>query len=71
LRASFGWTWHIFNENEMAHSSECRDRYAQNSLDTADIVREAIFQQRRIVSESPTTYPATAACSITCDRLKL
>jgi hypothetical protein len=29
----------------MAHSSECRDRYAQNSLDTADIVREAIFRQ--------------------------
>ena len=31
----------------------------------------AMFHQRRIVSESPTTYPATAACSITCDRLKL
>jgi transposase len=25
LRASFGWTWHIFNESEMAHSSECTD----------------------------------------------
>jgi len=24
---------------------ECRDRYAQNSLDTADIVREVIFHQ--------------------------
>ena len=30
----------------MAHSSECRDRYAQKVLDTADIVRDAIYQQR-------------------------
>src|ERR1017187_6319229 len=29
----------------MAHSSECRDRYAQKVLDTADIVRQAIFRQ--------------------------
>src|ERR1039458_2217724 len=36
---------HIFNESEMARSSECRDRSAQKVLDTADIVREAIYQQ--------------------------
>jgi hypothetical protein len=36
---------HIFNESEMAHSSECRDYYARKVLDTADIVREAISQQ--------------------------
>ena len=35
---------HIFNESEMARSSECTDRYAQKVLDTADIVREAILQ---------------------------
>jgi hypothetical protein len=29
----------------MALFSECTDRYAQKLLDTADIVREAIFQQ--------------------------
>jgi len=34
---------HIFNESEMARSSECRDRSAQKVLDTADIVREAIY----------------------------
>jgi hypothetical protein len=34
---------HIFNESEMARSSECREQYAQKTLDTADIVREAIF----------------------------
>jgi hypothetical protein len=43
---------HIFNESEMARSSECTDRYAQKVLDTADIVREAIYQQLR--SGAPT-----------------
>ena len=39
-----GWYGH-FNKSEMALFSECTDRYAQNLLDTADIVREAFFQQ--------------------------
>ncbi len=39
-----GWYGH-FNKSEMALFSECTDRYAQKLLDTADIVREAIFQQ--------------------------
>ena len=39
-----GWYGH-FNKSEMALFSECTDRYAQNMLDTADIVREAIFHQ--------------------------
>jgi hypothetical protein len=34
----------------MALFSECMDRYAQKLLDTADIVREAMFQQLRIDS---------------------
>jgi hypothetical protein len=29
----------------MARSSECTEQYAQKVLDTADIVREAMFQQ--------------------------
>ncbi len=37
-----GWYGH-FNKSEMALFSECTDRYAQKLLDTADIVREAIF----------------------------
>ena len=41
---AFGWYGH-FNKSEMALFSECTDRYAQKTLDTADIVREAIFQQ--------------------------
>jgi hypothetical protein len=32
-----GWYGH-FNKSEMALFSECTDRYAQNLLDTADIV---------------------------------
>jgi hypothetical protein len=40
---AFGWYGH-FNKSEMALFSECTDRYAQKLLDTADIVREAIFQ---------------------------
>jgi hypothetical protein len=39
-----GWYGH-FNKSEMALFSECTDRYAQKLLDTADIVREAIFRQ--------------------------
>ena len=29
----------------MARSSECTEQYAQKVLDTADIVRDAIYQQ--------------------------
>jgi len=39
-----GWNGH-FNKSEMALFSECTDRYAQNLLDTADIVREACYQK--------------------------
>ena len=39
-----GWYGH-FNKSEMALFSECTERYAQNMLDTADIVREANFHQ--------------------------
>ena len=41
-----GWYGH-FNKSEMALFSECTGRYAQNLLDTADIVREAISHQLR------------------------
>jgi len=37
-----GWYGH-FNKSEMALFSECTDRYAPNLLDTADIVRDAMF----------------------------
>jgi hypothetical protein len=39
-----GWYGH-FNKSEMALFSECTDMYAQKLLDTADIVREAMFRQ--------------------------
>ena len=35
----------LFNESEMALSSECTDQCARKVLDTADIVREAIYRQ--------------------------
>jgi hypothetical protein len=38
-----GWYGH-FNKSEMALFSECTDRYAQNMLDTADIVRDAMLR---------------------------
>ena len=36
---------HIFNESEMALFFECMLLCAQKLLDTADIVREAMFRQ--------------------------
>ena len=42
-----GWYGH-FNQSEMALFSECTDRYAQKLLDTADIVREAMFEGHSI-----------------------
>jgi hypothetical protein len=36
---------HIFNESEMALFFECMPLCAQKVLDTADIVREAMFRQ--------------------------
>jgi hypothetical protein len=50
-----GWYGH-FNQSEMALFSECTDRYAQKLLDTADIVREAMFQQLTIASVWPTFH---------------
>ena len=44
-----GWYGH-FNKSEMALFSECTDRYAQKLLDTADIVREAMFHQTTLPS---------------------
>jgi hypothetical protein len=35
---------HIFNESEMVRSSECTEQYAQKTLDTADIVRDAMLR---------------------------
>ena len=40
-----GW-YGNFNKSEMALFSECTDRYAQKLLDTADIVRDAIYRQQ-------------------------
>ena len=37
-----GWYGH-FNKSEMALFSECTHSYAQNTLDTADIVRDGDF----------------------------
>ena len=45
---AFGWYGH-FNKSKMALFSECTDRYAQNLLDTADIVREAIYRQFSLI----------------------
>jgi hypothetical protein len=50
LRAGFGWNQHIFNESEMALFFECMLLCAQKVLDTADIVREAIYRQLRFLS---------------------
>jgi hypothetical protein len=43
LRASLGLVRQTFNESEMARSSECTGECAPKALDTADIVRDAIF----------------------------
>jgi hypothetical protein len=47
LRASLGWQSksNSFNESEMALFYECMLKCARKLLDTADIVREAIFQE--------------------------
>jgi hypothetical protein len=50
-----GWYGH-FNKSEMALFSECTERYAQNMLDTADIVREAMLRQQcnpRLQGDAP------------------
>ena len=56
-----GWYGH-FNKSEMALFSECTDRYAQKLLDTADIVREAIFRQPAVwqgaTSDSASSRPS-------------
>jgi hypothetical protein len=45
----------------MARSSECTGLYAQKVLDTADIVREAMFQQQ------PTTETLSLVTQIVSD----
>jgi hypothetical protein len=44
---------HFFNESEMALFPECMLQCARNSLDTADIVRDAIFRQ--LIGRRPVT----------------
>jgi len=39
------WQSNIFNESEMARSSEGTEQYAQKVLDSAGIVRDAWLQQ--------------------------
>ncbi len=47
-----GWYGH-FNQSEMALLSECTESYAQKLLDTADIVREAMFRQLTVPAIIP------------------
>jgi hypothetical protein len=42
---AFGWYGNL-NKSEMALFSECTHTYAQKALDTADIVRDAMFLQQ-------------------------
>ena len=55
---------HIFNESEMALFSECRLYCARKLLDTADIVREAIFRQLRNSSNLLTQRMADHLCQV-------
>jgi len=50
---------HIFNESEMALFFECLLLCAQKVLDTADIVREAMFRQQ---SKRITVHGSVCAC---------
>ena len=59
-----GWYGH-FNKSEMALFSECTDRYAQKLLDTADIVREAIYHQLMLPNS-----PALSLARIEADRIR-
>ena len=42
---AYGWHSKTIHESEMALFHECTPQCAQKELDTADIVRDAIFQQ--------------------------
>ncbi|MFZ0198453.1 MAG: hypothetical protein WAL05_04580, partial [Candidatus Sulfotelmatobacter sp.] len=44
-QASLGWKRQTINESEMALFSECSLKCVRKLLDTADIVRDAIFHQ--------------------------
>ncbi|MGA8814903.1 MAG: hypothetical protein WB523_20320, partial [Candidatus Sulfotelmatobacter sp.] len=44
-QASLGWKRQTINESEMALFSECSLKCVRKLLDTADIVRDAIFRQ--------------------------
>jgi hypothetical protein len=51
----------------MARSSECKEQYAQKTLDTADIVRDAMLRQQWatvpqvLATQSPTEKPEASA----------
>jgi hypothetical protein len=57
-----GWYDH-FNKSEMALFSECTERYAQNMLDTADIVREAMLQQLALLVPRDSAFSHSLALS--------
>ena len=69
-----GWYSETFNESEMARSSECTGECVPKVLDTADIVRDAIYRQLRvsayqlvvrITSSSPTIRELVAINAFT------
>ena len=47
---AYGWKGNTIYESEMALFSECMLQCARKALDTADIVREAMFRQLTITS---------------------
>jgi hypothetical protein len=58
LRASLvGWKRQPINESEMALFSECSLQCARKVLDTADIVREAMYRQLRNQSRMQNAKP--------------
>ena len=44
-RRAYGWQSKIIHESEMALFHECTCSCARKEVDTADIVREAMFRQ--------------------------
>jgi hypothetical protein len=51
----YGWKSKTFNESEMAVFSECMEKYAKKGIDSAGVVREAMFQ--KLLSRTPFNVP--------------
>ncbi|MGH9747153.1 MAG: IS110 family transposase [Candidatus Acidiferrales bacterium] len=68
--ASLGLVWQGLKKNEMAHSPECKPKRVQRALDSADIVRDGIYQQQSSWDSTTARFQCLPYCFLISSELE-